>query len=502
MKHWNNLGDLIDRSGDLDRAAIIDLRDPSAPRTWSHGEIDRLAGGVARFLTHRGLSRGARIAIASLNRAEYAAAYFGIMRAGYVAVPINIKLPRETIDFIIDDAQIAFAFVDNVGKAVISDHVPMANFDDAGSQGFIARVKPASFPAVEITSDDIAQILYTSGSSGRPKGVLLSHSGQAWALSMRVPDVTPDTRFIIAQPLFHMNGLFSMKIVFGANASLVMLPNFDVRSYIEALSRYDVTDLMAVPTMFARIVKERELIRSLPFAIKKIALGSAPVTLALIEQIHEMFPQASISLGYGTTEAGPAVFGAHPKGLPTPALSIGYPLRDDQVKLIDNPNGAGKVLMMRNPALMRGYLNLPEKTAEVLRDGWYYSGDVVRQDENGFYFFVGRADDMFVCSGENIYPSEVEKMLEHSPLIQQAAVVPLADEERGQMPVAFIVPRAGATLTFDDVRKFALAHGPAYQHPRRVKFVQDLPWAGTNKIDRKDLIEQARLLEREKGWSH
>jgi acyl-CoA synthetase (AMP-forming)/AMP-acid ligase II len=280
-----------------------------------------------------------------------------------------------------------------------------------------------------------------------------------------------------------------------------MLPGFDVRSYIDALSRYKVTDVVAVPTMFARIVKETDLIRSLPFAVRKISLASAPTTQALIERVHKAFPKAEISLGYGTTEAGPAVFGPHPDGLPTPPLSIGYPLPSGEVKLIASPNGTGEVLVMRNPAVMSGYRNLSEKTAEVLRDGWYYSGDVIRRDENGFYFFVGRADDMFVCSGENIYPVEVEKTLEGYSLIQQVAVVPLADEERGQMPVAFVVPKGAAKMTYDEIKNFALAHGPAYQHPRRVKFVSDLPWAGTNKIDRQALIVQARALEAEQGWS-
>jgi acyl-CoA synthetase (AMP-forming)/AMP-acid ligase II len=150
---------------------------------------------------------------------------------------------------------------------------------------------------------------------------------------------------------------------------------------------------------------------------------------------------------------------------------------------------------------MNGYHNLPEQTAKAIRDGWYYSGDVLRRDKNGFYFFVGRADDMFVCSGENIYPGEVEKLLERHPQVQQAAVVPLPDEERSQIPVAFIVTRQEARPSSEDIRKFSLANGPAYQYPRRIEFVNELPWAGTNKVDRKKLIDRARFLESTQGWS-
>ena len=156
---------------------------------------------------------------------------------------------------------------------------------------------------------------------------------------------------------------------------------------------------------------------------------------------------------------------------------------------------------MRNPAVLAGYHNLPERSAKVLHDGWYNSGDVMRRDANGFYYFVGRADDMFVCAGENIYPSEVEKLLESHPAIQQAAVVPLPDEERSHVPVAFLVLRAGATLTAEAVKRYALEHGPAYQHPRRVQFLADLPWAGTNKVDRNALIRDARQIEADGGWS-
>jgi len=501
MTHWINLGDLIDRSYDLDRSAVVDLRNAEAPRTWSHREIDLLAGGVARHLSGRGLQRGSHVAILSLNRAEYVAAYFGIMRAGFVAVPVNVKLPRQTIDFIVEDAKIEFAFVDTAGRALLSNSVPSLDFDEPGPQGFAATIEPAAFDTVPASPDEVGQMLYTSGSTGRPKGVPLSHAGQLWALSIRTKAASADERYIIAQPLFHMNGLFSLKTVFATNASVVILPGFDTLGYIEALSRHEVTALTAVPTMFARVVKEDDLVRSLPFRLKRIGLGSAPITVALIERIQNLFPEATISLGYGTTEAGPAVFGPHPDGLVPPPLALGYPIHGSDIKLAGGDDDNQGVLLMRNPALMAGYRNLPETTAKALRDGWYYSGDVMRRDENGFYYFVGRADDMFVCSGENIYPAEVEKMLERHPLVQQAAVVPLPDEERGQVPVAFVVTKTEPGISVDELKKFSLANGPAYQHPRRIEFTSELPWAGTNKIDRRALIERARTLESNRGWS-
>ena len=152
------------------------------------------------------------------------------------------------------------------------------------------------------------------------------------------------------------------------------------------------------------------------------------------------------------------------------------------------------VLEMRCPALMNGYHKLPDATRKAMTpDGFYITGDVFRRDADGFFFFVGRADDMFVCGGENIYPGEVEKMLERHPAVHQVCVVPLPDELKAHKPVAFVVPRAGAKVSEDDIRQFALANAPAYQHPRRVWFLDELPLAGTNKIDRKRLAMQAAM---------
>jgi acyl-CoA synthetase (AMP-forming)/AMP-acid ligase II len=254
--------------------------------------------------------------------------------------------------------------------------------------------------------------------------------------------------------------------------------------------------------MWARVLKETELLSQLDFsAFKRLMLGSAPMTMGLWDRIKRAFPGITMTIGFGTTEAGPAVFGPHPDDIPTPPLALGYPLKGAaDLKLVEGTDDEG-VLMMRNPALMAGYHNLPQQTAKALRDGWYYSGDVMRRDANGFFYFVGRADDMFVCSGENIYPGEVEKLLERHPHVQQAAVVPLPDEERSQVPVAFIVIRPNAQPTVDDIRQFTLSNGPAYQHPRRIEFIAELPWAGTNKIDRRALIDRARALEAARGWS-
>lgn len=498
---YTNLGDLIPPQASLEKIALIDLWQAAAPRLYSYQELDAGANAVARALMARGHKRGDRIAILAMNRAEYLLAYFGTMRAGMVSVPVNYKVPRETIDFIMHDAGVSLVFSDAERRAFCPDDVAMIDFDATGTDGFRAFLDPGPFTVVQPQAEDIAMFLYTSGSTGRPKGVPLSHAGQIWSILHRATPkgiTLADQRLLVAAPLFHMNALATIKFAVAMHASVVLLPQFRAPAYIDAIARYHCTWLTSVPTMMALVAQERDLLaRTDLSSVRQVTMGSAPVTQGLMDKVKNLFPQAMVSNGYGTTEAGPAVFGPHPQGVPRPDLSVGYPLPDIGVRLVagDDLDATEGVLQMRTPALMPGYHNLPEKTAAVMTDdGYYISGDIMRRDAQGFYYFVGRADDMFVCNGENVYPGEVEKMLERHPAIQQACVVPVPDEVRGQKPVAFVVPEPGLPLTMQMVKEYALAHGPAYQHPRHVEFVTALPLAGTNKIDRRLLTERAIAL--------
>lgn len=497
------MGDLIDRSEDLDQLAIVDLRIPNNPVQYTHGEFDKLINSIANYLTQQGLQQGDAIAIASLNRTEYLAVYFGIMRAGFVAVPVNIKLPQHAIQHILKDANIKLIFAEKEYLSVLPSAIPVIEFDSKADNGFTQQIKhQITFTPVSITGNKIAQILYTSGSTGLPKGVPLSHDGQLWALKATSKKKTFHQTYLLAQPLFHMNGLFMSKRAFADNATLVILPKFQLEHYLAAIDQYKVTTITAVPTMFARILNNPALLEQYDISsLRHLSLGSAPITLSLIERIQHAFPQVSLRHGYGTTEAGPAVFGDHPKGIKAPRMSLGYPIKECLVELRDGPDKNNGVLYIKNPAVLEAYRNLPEKTAKAVIDGWYNTGDVMRRDDNGFFFFIGRADDMFVCAAENIYPVEVEKMLESHPNIQQASVVPLPDEERAHVPVAFIITKDHQSLSFEEIKQYAITHGPAYHYPRRIEIVEDLPWAGTNKVDRNQLIQRAKELEIKQQWN-
>jgi acyl-CoA synthetase (AMP-forming)/AMP-acid ligase II len=291
----------------------------------------------------------------------------------------------------------------------------------------------------------------------------------------------------VAAPMYHMNALTLVLMSLYGHGTVILLPQFTARMYITAIERYRVTWLTSVPPMIAMMLREKELLaRTDLSSVRFIRMGSAPVSESLLAQIGEVLPNAKLTNVYGTTEGGPIVFGPHPQGIEPPLLSVGYPHSEVSVKLLDAPptGVATGVLAVKSPAVMLGYHNRPDLPLPMTADGFYITGDVFHRDDQGFYAFVGRADDMFVSGGENIFPGEVEQMLETHPDIVQACVVPVADDIKGTKPVAFVVRRAGASLTEEEAKQFALTHAPAYQHPRRVWFVDTLPLASTNKIDR------------------
>ncbi len=488
---YDNQGDAISRDVPGEALALIDAGGNGSDRAYSYADIQRLSGAVARGLLKRGLKRGDRVAILSANRAEFLLTFLGTMQAGLVSVPVNYKLPAETVAYIVGDCDAKLVIGDDARLPLAPDSVPKISFDS----GFTALLDEGPFTPLKMQPGEPALFLYTSGSTGRPKGVVLSHYSHLWAISQRTRRAVPlGQRALIAAPLYHMNGLAMCQTTFSHGDTVVLLPQFTTKGYVEAAAKHRVAFLTSVPTMIAMLLRERELLASHDLsAVEAVRMGSAPITQALIDQVRAAFPKAMISNGYGTTEAGPVVFGPHPKGIAQPELSTGYPHPDVELRLIRDGREVQDEgeLQMKCGALMTHYHKLPEVTAKAMTlDGYYRTSDVFRRDESGFFYFVGRVDDMFVCGGENIYPGEVEKMLERHPGIHQAAVIAVPDELKGHKPVAFVVRTDVTDLDEQAIKTYVLANAPAYQHPRRVFFVDEMPLAGTNKIDKRVLARQ------------
>ena len=484
-----NLAAILDPAAPDDRPLIIQVSsDGDEEFRLSYGAGRQRIAALARGLLKRGLKRGEAVAIVAANSADYLVLYMATMAAGLVSVCVNHKLPRETVAHIMKDSAIKLAVADAERAPLVAELVPTVPIEQLDT-----LLDPGPFAPIDMAPEEVAMVLYTSGSTGLPKGVPLSHGGYIWATGA-TPEQRPGVegkKAIIAAPLFHMNGLFSAKLVMINGGTIVLMTAFTARGYIRAIDRQRVDMVTSVPTMLALVMRETdELAKADLGCVTTAVTGSAPSTPEFFEQMHRLFPNAETANSWGTTESGPIAFGPHPGGIAKPLGALGYPRKGIEVKFVGGDSDQG-VLHIRTPALMTGYLNREADTGKRLVDGWYDTGDVMRRDKDGFVFFVGRADDMFQCGGENVYPGEVEKLLGRHPDVAQVCVVPVADEIKYQLPVAFVVPRPGAIPSEDALRRFALDNGPAYAHPRAVWFVDELPLAGTNKIDRNALTRRA-----------
>jgi acyl-CoA synthetase (AMP-forming)/AMP-acid ligase II len=488
--HPGNLGAPFTAHADSARTALVDLSRAEFPCEVSFRDLDALCNAVARGLRREGLRAGDRIGLLSLNRMEFAATLLGAMRAGVVPVPINIKLAADSTHHILNDAGVKLVFCEAAfqklalpSQRVVTYSIDFDNFLDHGE-----------YTPIEPAPDTVAIQPYTSGSTGKPKGVLLSHLGQNWSrlILCHTRGTTERDVILVAAPLYHKNALNALKQGLTAGAKLILMPQFNIERYIEAIGRYRATVISGVPTMMSMILTRRDLLSKIDTAsVRTVMMGSAPSSAQLLAELKTAFHNAEALVVYGVTEGGPVPLGPHPEGKPRPLGSIGYPYAGTEARLINGTSPDEGELVLKNPGVLLGYHNLPAETAKRLREGWYHTGDICRRDTEGFYYFVGRTDDMFVCGGENIFPIEVESLLEKHPAVHQAYVMPFAHALKDKVPYAFVVLRENRQATEDELKQYALANGPAYQHPRRVFFLQQLPLAGTNKVDQQQLRQIA-----------
>lgn len=493
IENVGNLGAVFAKHSKSDATAIIDLSIKENTREISYTSLSRGCNAVARGLASRGLGPGDRVGILALNRVEFLEVLFGAMLVGCIPVMINVKLPAEQVRYIVSDADAKIVFGDANLYELCEKKTSYISFDN---ESYIDFQEQGSFQVFKPGPKDVAEQPYTSGSTGRPKGVLLHHWGQRWMIDQLVETrgLTCDDCGIISAPLYHKNALLAIKSALQAGGRIVLQPKFDVDQYIKAIEKHRVTMLTGVPTMYALMLQQEQLLDKTDLSsVRNMSMGSAPASEALLDNLQARFPDAKINLNYGITEGGPILFSwSHPKGLERPRTTVGYPIDGVEIRLMDGPNQNEGILHVKSPGVMLGYHNLPETTARDLKNGWLNTGDILRRDASGWYYFVGRADDMFVTGGENIYPCDVETMLEQHPNIMQAVVVPAPNTLKAHVPHAFIVLRAGANMSEEQVKEHALNNAPAYAHPRRVFFMEQIPLAGTNKIDRKKLYELAK----------
>lgn len=513
----NNLGYWLHdaRAEFPDRVALIDLsRTP--PREVTYRELDERMNRVANLLAAAGIRAGDRFALSAGNRFEFVEIMFGGMRCGAVPVPLNFKLSAESLAHVVADADCRAAFVEvavtersaaiveqlgiekrwEVGGGKAADEPARAGWFDYAAA--LAEASPDFAPPV-LGAHHPAFQPYTSGSTGKPKGVVLDHEGQIWwvrCLKKYWPS-GPDDRALAAVPLYHKNAMAgAVKPLLQAGGSVVILPGFEPVAFLQALSEYRCTQVGAVPAVFTILLDHINLIRRLDFsALRKVVLGSAPVQPELMDAVERAFG-VRVGESYGLTEGGPVMLGPPPDGRPVPRGSCGAAWPEGEIRLMRNGVEDARYgeLWVRNPGVTTGYHNLPEVNAARIRDGWLATGDLFHRDDEGFFHFRGRTDDMFNSGGENIYPKEVEDLLLSHPDVLDAAVVPVPHAVKGEVPAAMVKVASGSAVTVDALRMYTLDRGPAYAHPRHIVLVAEMPLTGVGKVDRTGIVEVLRRV--------
>lgn len=497
----NNFGDLIWRPLALmpDKVAI-----EQNDIVLTYAQLDARVRRVASMLDGFGIGRGDKVAMLMSNDYRFAECLLGILRAGAVAVPINIKLGPDTLQYIAEhsEARLLLATTDVQDKAdALFDAVDGMKHYFLLDDRYEARLRNASpdFATVDVALNDVAMLMYTSGSTGRPKGCLLSHASKWFTAqsAARVFMYDEHDKALVIGPLYHANALWSSMLpMLLVGGGLAILPGFDAVPVIEAIDRYRPTYMSGTPSMYSLLLAQRDaLAKHYVKSVELLLCGSAPVPEELMEAIKRTF-ECDVCETYGLTEAGANVMSPRwgikklgSTGLPVPGVTVRIVSLDDPTR--DCAPGEIGELWSRGPANTVGYYKQPDVTRERLSsDNWFRTGDLMMADEQGYIYFRGRKDDMINCGGENVYPKEIETILLMHPAVADVAVVSTQHAVKGQAPVAWVVLHRGAQASEDEIKQHFLANGPAYAHPRRVFFVDVLPVSGTNKVDRKFLTEE------------
>ncbi|MDA8345453.1 MAG: long-chain fatty acid--CoA ligase [Thermaerobacter sp.] len=470
---------------------------------------------MANALLTLGLQPDDRVMLMLPNSPAYVVAYYGILRAGGIVTQVNPLYVERELQYIATDSQARFLIVadalyDRVRRLPEStaiEQVIVAELSGAQTDARALRLRelleasPEVDPPSQRTPEDTAVLQYTGGTTGLPKGAMLTHRNlvaNAWQSGGEAPQPGA-SRVLAILPFFHVFGMLVLNISVKHAARIVLLPRFEIDRVMDAIRDHQITDFPGVPTMYVAVLNYPNAEAYGIGSIRSLSAGGAAMPVEVMETFVDKFG-AEISEGYGLTEASPATH-ANPTHDPTLRKpgSIGIPLPFTDARIVDLETGTrtlppGEVgeLCIQGPQVMQGYWHRPEETRAALRDGWLYTGDIARMDEDGYFYIVDRKKDMIIVSGNNVYPREIEEVLYEHPAVLEAAVIGVPDPYKGEVPKAFISLRPGARLTEEEVLVHLRAQLAPFKLPKAVEFRGELPKSAVGKLLRRELAAQER----------
>ncbi|EMR07705.1 Long-chain-fatty-acid--CoA ligase [Bhargavaea cecembensis DSE10] len=463
-------------------------------KQWTYGEFREKAERVAAYFQQQGYRPGDVIALLAGNSDSFVAAYFGVQLGGFILMPVNTKLTAREIGYIFEHSEAKSLIVDEALRKTADDTgVSFREVLEIGGSGEFDAIleDPALVPGpAELKSDDTAVIMYTSGTTGKPKGVMLTHrnlleTAEIWAEAM---DVTADDRMQITTPLFHCaaSHVF-MNAVSVSGGSLIIETAFSPDRTVKTLEESRATMFFGVPAMFAILLNRPDIGELDVPDLRLFCYGAAPMPYELVKKLKEIFPGVKVQNLYGQTENTPAATTLKDHYALDKIGSVGEPLPRTEVRVVDEegrtlPPGQVGEIVVKGPQVMKGYLKNEEETARTIRDGWMYSGDLGRTDEDGLLYIVDRKKDMIIRGGENIYPLEVEEVLFQIPEVLEAAVVGIPHPVYGEVPKAFVVVKEGKSLTEEQIIDYCAEHLAKFKLPAEVEFLDVLPRNASGKV--------------------
>ncbi|HEX4804355.1 MAG TPA: long-chain fatty acid--CoA ligase [Conexibacter sp.] len=471
--------------------------------TMTFAQLDDASARFAGLLAARGFQPGDRVGVMLPNVPYFPVVYYGILRAGGVVVPMNVLLKEREVAFYLEDsgARLLFAWHEFGEEARPGAAAAGAELVEVAPRDFMREITAAAPRAglADVDDEDTAVILYTSGTTGKPKGAELTHAnlyGNAKTKVETLIQLRDGDVILGALPLFHSFGqTAAMNAGMMAGVCLTLLPRFDGVKALQIMERDRVTVFLGVPTMYSAMLAVPAAERPDTSSLRTCISGGASLPVEVLRAFESQFGVAILE-GYGLSETSPVASFNHPGRERKPG-SIGTPIRDVRMKVVDPddrelPAGEVGEIVIQGPNVMKGYWKRPDATAEAMRGGWFHTGDLAKVDEDGYFFIVDRKKDMIIRGGYNVYPREIEEVLYEHPAVAEAAVVGIADATLGEEVGAAVALKAGAEATPEELQAFVKERVAAYKYPRHVWLVPELPKGPTGKILKREIQAPVR----------